>query len=58
MAYPRDEMVKHLLNVADGRKIFTEILDSMSYLILHTQRLDAGPKRPADHQHFPGSEIK
>jgi hypothetical protein len=43
-------MIKHLLNIADWRQIFAEILDSMSDFILHPQRLDAGPERSTDGQ--------
>jgi len=50
MTYSRNEMVKHLLNIADGRQILAEILDSVSNLVLHTKRLDAGPERTTDGQ--------
>ena len=43
-------MVKHLLNIADGRQILAEILDSVSNLVLHTKRLDAGPERTTGGQ--------
>jgi hypothetical protein len=35
MTDPRNEVVKHLLDIADRRQIFAKILDSVSNLVLH-----------------------
>lgn len=38
---PRDQMIKHLLDVADWRQILAEVLDGMTDLSLHLKRLDS-----------------
>lgn len=40
-------MIKHLLNVADGRQILAQILDGVTDLPLHLERLDTGLIVPA-----------
>lgn len=41
MTYSRNEVIKHLLDVADRRQILAEVFDSVSDLVLHAKRLDA-----------------
>lgn len=41
VAYPGHKVIEHLLDIADRRQILAEILDRMSNLILHSERLDA-----------------
>ena len=57
LTYSGNEMVKHLLNIADRRQILTKVLDSMSNLVLHSKRLDAGPERTTDGQLRAGQNV-
>lgn len=41
--HPRDQVVEHLLNVADRWQVLTQVFDGISDLELLTQRFDTCP---------------